>query len=98
ENEIVHASSRTGKYLELAEGAPSHKVTDLAKRGLRSAIRAALELARQRKRRALKRDVRVALDDDSSLLVDVVADPLGEDRILLVLNEAAHRGEPDGDG
>ncbi len=99
ENEIVHASGRTGKYLELAAGAPSNKVTDLAKRGLGTAIRSALDLARRSKKRSVRRDVRVAAEDDGALLVDVVADPLIDDRILLVFHDAAARRiDAEGDG
>lgn len=85
---VVRASSRTGKYLELAEGAPSTKVTDLAKRGLRSAVRAVLESARQSQKRVIKRDVRIEDDDGGIVSVDVSADPLSEREILLVFQEA----------
>ncbi|HEY0686217.1 MAG TPA: chemotaxis protein CheB [Steroidobacter sp.] len=88
DNDIVRASSRTGKYLELAEGTPSTRVTDLAKRGLRSAIRAVLEGARSTRKRTIKRDVSVEGDDDSVMLVDVIADPLNEDEVLLVFHDA----------
>ena len=88
DNNISRASSRTGKYLELAEGAPSTKITDLAKRGLRSAVRGVLEAARQGHKRIIKRDVRIEADGDSVLSVDVTADPLNEGEILLVFQDA----------
>jgi len=56
--EILRASSRTGKYLELAEGRPSTKVTELAKRGFRSAVRCVLDDARRNQKRTVKRDLR----------------------------------------
>jgi two-component system CheB/CheR fusion protein len=87
DNDVVRSSSRTGKYLELAEGAPSSKVTDLAKRGLRSAVRSVLDAARRNNKRSIKRDVRIDADDDDILHVDVVADPLGDDEILLVFQD-----------
>jgi two-component system, chemotaxis family, CheB/CheR fusion protein len=89
ENDLVRASGRTGKYLELAEGAPSSKVTDLARRGLRSAIRAVLDTARATKKRSIKRDVRIDADDDVVLLVDLIADPLSEEEVLLVFQDVA---------
>ena len=89
ENDVLRASGRTGKYLELAEGALSSKVTDLAKRGLRSAIRAVLDAARRGKKRSIKRDVRIDADDDLILRIDVIADPLGDDEILLVFRDVA---------
>jgi two-component system, chemotaxis family, CheB/CheR fusion protein len=98
ENDVVRASSRTGKYLELAEGTPSIKITELAKRGLRSAVRAALDAARRSKKRSIKRDVRLNADNDEFSLVDVIADPLSEDEVLLVFQDAAtSRREPEGD-
>jgi two-component system CheB/CheR fusion protein len=89
DNDILRSSTRTAKYLELAEGAPSTKVTDLARRGLRSAVRSVLESARQSHRRSIKRDVRVEVDDETSLLVDVIADPLTEEETLIVFQDAA---------
>jgi len=94
DNEIVRSSTRTGRYLELAEGAPSNKVTDLAKRGLRTAVRAVLEGARSGRKRAIKRGVEVECDDDTLASVDVIADPLNEEEILLVFKEAGDRSEP----
>lgn len=97
ENAIVRSSNRTGRYLELAEGAPSTKVTDLAKRGLRTAVRAVLESARKEQKRAIKRGVEVERDDDALMRVDVFADPLNEDEMLLVFKETAEP-EPREDG
>jgi two-component system CheB/CheR fusion protein len=98
ENDVVRASSRTGRYLELAEGPPSTKVTDLAKRGMRPAVRSVLETARRSRKRAVKREVEADALDGTVLSVDVIADPLGEDEILLVFQDvAAHRREADDD-
>jgi two-component system CheB/CheR fusion protein len=98
DNDVVRSSSRTSKYLELAEGAPSTKVTDLAKRGLRSAVRSVLDAARRNSKRSIKRDVRIDADDEDILHVDVIADPLGDDEILLVFQDvSANRHEADGD-
>jgi two-component system CheB/CheR fusion protein len=88
DNDIIRASNRTGKYLELAEGAPSTKVTDLAKRGLRSGVRAVLEGARITRKRTVKRDVSMEIDDDHAVLVDVIADPLNEEEVLLIFQES----------
>jgi two-component system CheB/CheR fusion protein len=94
ENDVIRASTRTGTYLELAEGAPSTKITALARSGLRSSIRGVLETARRTRKRAINRDVRVAIDDETARGVDVVADPVGEDEVLLVFQDvAARRGD-----
>lgn len=100
ENDIIRSSSRTATYLELPEGPPSSKITDLAKRGLRSAVRSVLAGARKRKQRTIKRDVRIETgDNESQLIVDVVADPLSEEEVLLVFQDVgALRREADADG
>ncbi|MBM0103188.1 PAS domain-containing protein [Steroidobacter sp. S1-65] len=98
DNDIVRASSRTGKYLELAEGTPSTRVTDLAKRGLRSAVRAVLEGARTTRKRTVKRDVTIEVDEDNATLVDVIADPLNDDEVLLVFQDAGATPEAALDG
>jgi two-component system CheB/CheR fusion protein len=94
-NDVVRASGRTGRYLELAEGTPSTTITDLAKRGLRSAVRAVLDAARISRKQSVKRDVRIDIDEDAAIFVDLVADPLNEDEILLVFYDvsAGRRGD-----
>jgi hypothetical protein len=47
-----------------------------------------LDSARSAKRRAVKRDVQVETEQDARLTVDVIADPLSEQEILLVFQEA----------
>jgi two-component system CheB/CheR fusion protein len=97
ENEIVRASARTSRYLELAEGAPSNRITDLAKRGLRSAIRAVLESTRRTRKRTIQRDVRVEWEEERAFFVDVCADPLNEEETLLVFLDAGVARNGDGD-
>jgi two-component system CheB/CheR fusion protein len=98
QNDVVRASGRTGKYLELAEGAPSTTVTDMARRGLRSAVRSVLDAARSSKKRSIKRDVRIDTDDDARLFVDVIADPLNDEETLLVFQDVSSRQDDDGGG
>ncbi|MET3590623.1 two-component system CheB/CheR fusion protein [Mesorhizobium shonense] len=45
DGELMHSSGGTGKYLELAAGAPDHNVFSMARRGLRMDLRAALHKA-----------------------------------------------------
>jgi two-component system CheB/CheR fusion protein len=42
EGDVLHASPRTGKYLELAPGAPKTDIFSMARRGLRPDLRAAI--------------------------------------------------------
>lgn len=88
-NEVVRSSGRTGRFLELADGTPSMVVTELARRGLRSAVRAVLDAARTTKKRSVKKDVRIDTEDETQLFVDVIADPLSEEETLLVFQEAS---------
>jgi len=95
--EILRASSRTGKYLELAEGRPSTKVTELAKRGFRSAVRGVLDDARRNQKRTVKRDLRIEGDEDTQV-VDLIADPINDNDILLVFQDiASSRRDVEGD-
>ena len=87
-NDVVRASNRTSRYLELAEGTPSARITDLAKRGLRSAIRAVLEGARRNGRRSIQRNVEIE-DDEQRYTVNLTAQPLNAEETLLVFQEAA---------
>ena len=85
-NVIVRASSRTGRFLELSEGAPSNKLTDLARPGLRSAVRHVLDTTRATGKRALRRGVKI--EDDSGLFtVDVASEQLDDGAILVVFQE-----------
>ncbi|MDX8481699.1 CheR family methyltransferase [Mesorhizobium sp. VK24D] len=45
DGELMHSSGGTGKYLELAAGAPDNNVFSMARRGLRMDLRAALHKA-----------------------------------------------------
>ena len=95
--EVIRASNRTGKYLELAEGRPSTKVTDLAKRGFRSAVRGVLDDARRNQKRTVKRDLRIDGEEDAHV-IDLIADPLNENDVLLVFQDVgAIRREVEGD-
>lgn len=91
-NDVVRSSTRTGRFLELAEGTPSARITDLAKRGLRSPIRSLLEIARRTGKRTVRRHQRVD-DDGGHFLVNLTAHPLSKDEVLLVFQESTPRVE-----
>lgn len=86
-NHVVRSSTRTGRYLELAPGAPTTNVVELAKRELRSAVRSVLEAARKRGRRSIKRETEIDIEAQGTVLVDVIADPLSQDETLLVFQD-----------
>ncbi len=87
-NDVIRSSPRTSRYLELAEGTPSARITDLAKRGLRSPIRAVLDGARRSGKRSIKRNVEIE-DGEWNYGVNVTAQPLNLEETLLVFQEVA---------
>ncbi|WP_290978521.1 chemotaxis protein CheB [Hyphomicrobium sp.] len=86
-NSVTYVSSRTGKYLEFAPGAPSNRIVDLTRRGLRSAVRSVLDTARRTGQRTVKHDVRMD-GDEEAVLVDVCAERLSNGHLLLVFRDA----------
>ncbi|HWB51581.1 MAG TPA: chemotaxis protein CheB [Stellaceae bacterium] len=95
--DIVHYSTRTGKYLENAAGAPTRQVVAMARRGLRlelrSALNEAIETHRIQARSGLTIDV-----DDRTQTVDLTVEPLpdidGDPLFLIVFTDV---GAPRGD-
>jgi two-component system CheB/CheR fusion protein len=75
--DIVHYSTRTGKYLENAAGAPTRQVVAMARRGLRlelrSALNEAIETRRARTRLGLSLDI-----DGGTQTIDLTVEPLPE--------------------
>jgi two-component system, chemotaxis family, CheB/CheR fusion protein len=63
-------------------------------------VRSVLDSARRSNKRSIKRDVRVETSDgDAELIVDVVADPLNDDEIVLIFQDvAALRRDADEEG
>ncbi|MGE4064109.1 MAG: chemotaxis protein CheB [Rhodospirillaceae bacterium] len=90
-HDVIRSSTRTGRYLELAEGVPSSRITDLAKRGLRAPIRSLLETVHRTGRRAVRRAVRIEEDDGSHFLATLSAHPLNKDEVLLVFQDVGQR-------
>jgi two-component system CheB/CheR fusion protein len=63
DGEIVHFSTRTGKYLENAPGAPSRSVVAMARRGLRLDLRTALTEAVETRRRVMRQGLHVEFEN-----------------------------------
>lgn len=91
-HDVVRSSPRTGRYLELAAGSPSARITDLAKRGLRGSLRSVLDVVQRTKRRTVRRGIRID-DDEGHFLVTLTAQPLTKDETLLVFQDASPRIE-----
>jgi two-component system CheB/CheR fusion protein len=85
--EIIHFSSRTGKYLEPAVGLPVRQIMAMARKSMRLDLRAAIREATETRRIVVKQNVPVELDDRSQF-VDITIEPLTQsesDLLLLVL-------------
>jgi len=110
EGDIVHYSSRTGKYLEAAAGMPNRQLLASARRGLRLDLRNALQEAMETRRTVVRDDVSVELDDRHQT-IRLTVEPIGNhttDPLFLVLfsdvggaqtptQSAARRSGGDGD-
>lgn len=83
EGEVLHASTRTGKYLELPAGTPNVNIFSLARRGLRLDLRAAVH-------KAIGSGQVIVL---SNVLVGTNG---GRQTIDLVVQPLWHAGTPDG--
>jgi two-component system, chemotaxis family, CheB/CheR fusion protein len=87
EGDIVHYSSRTGKYLEAAAGMPNRQLLASARRGLRLDLRHALQEAMETRRTVVREDVSVELDDRYQT-IRLTVEPIGNhatDPLFLVL-------------
>jgi two-component system, chemotaxis family, CheB/CheR fusion protein len=87
EGEVVHYSTRTGKYLEAAAGAPSRHLLAMARRGLRLDLRAALHEAMETRHPAQRVGIEVELDGHMQP-VTITVEPLDQDQtdpLFLVL-------------
>jgi two-component system, chemotaxis family, CheB/CheR fusion protein len=71
EGEVLHFSSRTGRYLEPAAGQPSRQLVTMARRGMRLDLRAALQQAIETGATARSERVAVEVEDDRVQLVDL---------------------------
>jgi two-component system CheB/CheR fusion protein len=88
DGDLLHASARTGKYLELAPGVPSTNVVSMARRGLRLDLRTALHRAAKGGQAVTIMGLSVRANG-SRQAIDLTIQPLpghhGEDRNYLVV-------------
>ncbi|MDF1586199.1 chemotaxis protein CheB [Marinimicrococcus flavescens] len=103
---VLHASGRTGPYLELAPGAPTNALLDLARSELKRPLAALLAQVESSGRPAGR--PAVGIETPAGLRsIDLLAEPMPDDTVLLVFQEIAGRQEgaggaaplpPDGPG
>jgi two-component system CheB/CheR fusion protein len=88
--DIVHYSSRTGRYLENASGAPTRQVVAMARRGLRLELRSALNDAIEARHSQARTGLTIDVDDRTQM-VDLTVEPLsdldGEPLFLIVFTD-----------
>ncbi len=88
DGELLHASGRTGRFLELPAGAPDTNLFGLARQGLRIELRATLHRAIQSGRVAVQKNLTVGTNG-GQLTIDLHVQPLrpeeGEDRLYLIV-------------
>ncbi|WP_051948757.1 CheR family methyltransferase [Methylosinus sp. PW1] len=76
DGDIIHFSTRTGKYLEAAPGAPDRQIFAMARKGLRLDLRSVLREAIETRRSATRQNVKVEIDNGHTELVSLTAEPL----------------------
>jgi two-component system CheB/CheR fusion protein len=75
EGSVLHASARTGRFLELPPGAPDIGIFSLARRGLRLELRAALHRAMTARQVATQKNVVVGTNGGQQT-IDLYVEPL----------------------
>ena len=78
EGDVVYYSTRTGRYLEAAQGAPSRQLLAMARKGLRLDLRVALREALETRHVIERENIAVDTDEDRVQLVTVTVEPLAE--------------------
>jgi two-component system CheB/CheR fusion protein len=72
---VVHFSTRTGKFLEHASGAPTRNIVAMARRGLRLDLRTALTEAVETRHRVTRQGLHAEIEDRVQFL-DLTIEPL----------------------
>jgi two-component system CheB/CheR fusion protein len=78
EGNSLQYSSRIGRFLELAPGAPNPSVLTMARRGLRVPLRAALQQAVETNRPSEQRDVMLAVPGEGRKKITLLVEPRRE--------------------
>jgi two-component system CheB/CheR fusion protein len=76
--ELVHSSGGTGKYLELAAGAPDNNIFSMARRGLRMDLRAALHKAVSSGQPAIQNKITIGTNGGRQT-ISLIVQPLPHD-------------------
>ena len=94
-NDVVYFFGRTGKYLEPSQGIPSNNLFDLARRGLRIDLRAAIQAAKETQKAAVREKVSIEREEriqSVKLTVRPVKETAIDSDLLMVIFQDV--GEP----
>jgi two-component system CheB/CheR fusion protein len=97
DGDIVHYSTRTGKYLEPPAGAPNRQLITMARKGLRLELRAALHEAVETQRTAERKNIAIEIDDRTQvidLVIDPIVDPKNEPLFLVLFRDVGIPAAP----
>jgi len=87
DGEVLHASRRTGRYLELPAGAPNNNIFNLARRGMQLDLRAALHKASASGEAAVRNNIVVATNGGQQA-IELIVHPLhqrGHEELLYMV-------------
>jgi two-component system CheB/CheR fusion protein len=87
DGDAVYFSTRTGKYLESAAGAPTRNIIAMARRGLRFDLRTALAEAVEARRPVHRANIRIEFNGRIQIL-DLIVEPMssgGEEPLFLIV-------------
>lgn len=89
DGDVMHYSTRTGKYLEAPGGMPTRQITTIARRGLRLDLRALFREAVETEHSVARSGIAVETDEGNVQLVTIKIEPLvtanTADRLYLIL-------------
>ncbi|WP_312865400.1 MULTISPECIES: CheR family methyltransferase [unclassified Rhizobium] len=77
DGDVLYSSGRTGKFLEVPQGAPSRQLLNMAKRDLRLDLRAALRECASSRQRIVKENVAIDEGEGRVQLLTLAVEPLG---------------------
>jgi two-component system CheB/CheR fusion protein len=77
DGDVVYSSGRTGKFLEMPQGAPSRQLVTMARRDIRLDLRAALRECASSRQRVTNENIVVNDDDGRVQLISLTVEPLG---------------------
>ena len=94
---VLHASSRTAPFLRLSVGEPTTRLLELAPAALRAALRSVMGALEEKRRRIVRRGIELRTDDDLSIRLDLIADPIDSEETVIVFRETARVIDEDDD-